>query len=437
MNRRIKEIFRNLKGINLEKTEKSRMRDSILAYAKERPLPEVARSRLSIFDYLFLNPLPRMAAAVLIVSLGFGSIATVAAENALPGEFLHPVKIKINENIRSFLARSPYAKAEWEVERANRRLVEVEKLAETGKLEAKTIQEAKKRFEDHVQRASAEMAKEEKERGGEIQSTLGALFLVHQDVLGTLIKARIEKEEVKEETRAELRGLRDNVKDKLKIIIDNDLPREKEEKRVEKENESAFSFRALEASPSSSLILPRSAAGGKLTAAENKIEEARKFIDLKKGKVSQNTLLEAENLLRSARDSVNAGKAKIDSDEFNDAFVLFQKAIFQAQTSQRLMAIAEDVFPAKDLKGFEGRIKTEGNDREIKIKVEIKDEEDENKGEGEDQKGGDVKGAQDERGDDRQNRDSQRGEREDRVNSDRSSGRNGDEENKRDEERRK
>ncbi|MBI4101722.1 MAG: hypothetical protein HY443_02035 [Candidatus Nealsonbacteria bacterium] len=421
MNRRVKEVIGNLKGISLEESEKNQMRDSILLYVKERPIVKPAILRPSIFDYLFLNPLPRLAAAVLTVTLGFGTIATVAAEKSLPGELLHPVKIKINENVRSLFTFSPYAKAEWEVERANRRLMEVERLAEAGKLKTETIKEAEKRFEEHVQKASAVMAeaeeKEGKERGSEMRSTLGALFLVHRDVLGAMIEEKTEetKEENKSslaETKLELRELRENVKEKLKVIVDDDLPREKEEKKVERKSEPAQGVRILEASlPSDavSLVLPQSAAEGKFIAAENKIAEVQKFIDLKRDRVGQNALLEAENLLKLAREAVADGKTKIGSGDFNGAFVFFQKAIFQAQTSQRLMTIAQEVLPARNLRGFEGKIRMEERDgkEEIRIKIEIEDDRDEKteSDRGKDgQEESEIKGVQDER---RQGKDGQ------------------------------
>lgn len=69
---------------------------------------------------------------VLIVGSSLG--VARAAERALPGETLYPVKIKVNEPFMASFKYSDTARREWEHERVERRMAEAEALAEEGRL---------------------------------------------------------------------------------------------------------------------------------------------------------------------------------------------------------------------------------------------------------------------------------------------------------------
>lgn len=62
----------------------------------------------------------------LVVALGGGT--SLVAENAAPGDILYPVKIAINENVRGGLTLGAENKAEWYVQKTERRLEEAKKL---------------------------------------------------------------------------------------------------------------------------------------------------------------------------------------------------------------------------------------------------------------------------------------------------------------------
>lgn len=76
---------------------------------------------------------PALCLAVLLVATGGTSLA---AENALPGDLLYPVKIGLNEQVRSFTAITPEAKAKFALEITDRRLKEVALLSSQGRLDA-------------------------------------------------------------------------------------------------------------------------------------------------------------------------------------------------------------------------------------------------------------------------------------------------------------
>ncbi|MBV9159582.1 MAG: hypothetical protein JO019_03245 [Candidatus Kaiserbacteria bacterium] len=71
-------------------------------------------------------------AFALVLTIGVGT--SYAAENALPGDVLYPIKIHVNEPVVGALATSDSAKADWNTQLVERRLGEAEQLAAEGKL---------------------------------------------------------------------------------------------------------------------------------------------------------------------------------------------------------------------------------------------------------------------------------------------------------------
>ncbi len=60
-----------------------------------------------------------------------GGVLTYAAEGALPGDVLYPVKLSVNESVIELLQRTPQKKAQWAARRQERRLTEARRLVET------------------------------------------------------------------------------------------------------------------------------------------------------------------------------------------------------------------------------------------------------------------------------------------------------------------
>ncbi len=87
-----------------------------------RPLGAVSFARL--------HPL----ALSLVLALTVGTGTSYAAEGALPGDTLYPVKIRVNESVQGALAVSDEAKVAWHATRVERRLAEAEALASRGRL---------------------------------------------------------------------------------------------------------------------------------------------------------------------------------------------------------------------------------------------------------------------------------------------------------------
>lgn len=168
--------------IKLSQEEKSLMRSNLLVMAKRNP----AASRPQATPYFFFSyqRLVMPIAVFLIVALG--GTTTYAAQGALPGGLLYPVKIYVNENIQETLALSDEAKASFHRSAAGERLKEAEALASQGKLSEEATNEIEENFNKHVVKAETlAMSLEESDPavGVEARASLDSFILAHSSIL--------------------------------------------------------------------------------------------------------------------------------------------------------------------------------------------------------------------------------------------------------------
>lgn len=155
-------------GIRMRSAEKRELRERIVAYMEYHPLPEsikvkaVKRSVRAVLpkavaseSFFIFNFNPRfMQSAAVLGTLLFVVGVPALAERSLPGDILYPMKVMVNEEVRSTLAFSPYAKVEWEAARLERRLSEARLLAQEGRLTEdaeRKVAEAVKEHSDTAQ----------------------------------------------------------------------------------------------------------------------------------------------------------------------------------------------------------------------------------------------------------------------------------------------
>jgi len=99
-----------------------------------------------------------MAIVVIIAILLAGGVS-VTAETTTPGDVLYPVKVSVNEKVRSAFALSTEGKGELHAHLAGRRLTELEKLAARSELTAEVNTDLSSRFEDEVVAYNEQIAK--------------------------------------------------------------------------------------------------------------------------------------------------------------------------------------------------------------------------------------------------------------------------------------
>src|SRR3989338_8512154 len=133
---------------------------------------------------------------LLILALMLGGGTSFAAQNALPGDALYPVKVRVNEKLESMTAWGPDANLRLEARLAGERLIEAEKLSQKGELNAQVKNELKAEFAAHASKAEKMLSEIKANAGAEAgleeESNFESSLAVHHLVLGTLSKSDAE-----------------------------------------------------------------------------------------------------------------------------------------------------------------------------------------------------------------------------------------------------
>ncbi len=320
------EFIRKAQQVCFSQEDKARAYELLSRYMRMNParfredgLHQLQRSPFQEFikNYKFLYK-PMMALAVLVVTVMAGGGVSLAAENALPGDVLYPVKVEVNEEFRSMLAFSQEAKAEWKVQQTGRRLQEAEKLAVKGEFGSETAAKVDAKFEQHTQKlseiASKLEAKGNVEAAAAIHSSLEAILEAHERILAALSG----------ETDGEVEEILVKVKVKT---------REAREARDRAETEVAAKVHGE----------VKEAAEGKLGAAQNKIAEVKNFIAKMEARAGVAATADAKARLGVADNTLEQGKARFDAGAYGEAFILFQQAMRTAQEAKSLVQGSIDI----------------------------------------------------------------------------------------------
>ena len=171
MEENIKKIKQFRETILLTQDERASMDEAIFSFMKMHPLEEAHEPAASdapghntkpsgfVFWHVVFQKRFAYGAlvGVLIVSLFAGTAS--AAEHALPGDVLYPVKVNVTEEIRSRMLISQKQKAQWEVERVRRRLTEIQTLvASQGAVDPAVVVQLEKYIQKHSEKVNQALA---------------------------------------------------------------------------------------------------------------------------------------------------------------------------------------------------------------------------------------------------------------------------------------
>ncbi|MEL6802793.1 MAG: DUF5667 domain-containing protein [Bacteroidota bacterium] len=165
MKRFQEQLQKKSESIRLRARERADLRERVVAYMEYHPLPKEKTAervnptligaesyRTITVDVLSFG---RYVGAFVVL---FAIIVPIAAERAIPGDVLYPIKVSFNEEVRSTLALSPYQKVEWETARLERRIAEARLLASEGKLTPEVEAEVVEAVTAHNAAAQQEIA---------------------------------------------------------------------------------------------------------------------------------------------------------------------------------------------------------------------------------------------------------------------------------------
>ncbi|MFZ2621064.1 MAG: hypothetical protein WAX85_01000 [Minisyncoccia bacterium] len=104
------------------------------------------------FSSVFYSHSKVFSYSVLAVLLfvGGGSGLITASNSSLPGELLYPIKVNVSEPLQGVATLDPISKADWSIEKIQRRFDEAEILAVQGRLDSTINTEIQKRIESET-----------------------------------------------------------------------------------------------------------------------------------------------------------------------------------------------------------------------------------------------------------------------------------------------
>lgn len=278
----------------------------------------------SIFT-IFKN-MPIAAITIIVALLGGGT--SFAAQGALPGNALYPVKIYVNEGVVGALQLSENAKAAWEVHLASERLDEAAQLSAQGELKGKNEQQLREAFAKHAEKAQDRVEKL-REKGNltaaaSVTSDLESSLRAHEGVLSVFTDAS-----------GTVRTITIKLNGAIKI-------------RTEIEYD-------IEATSTPNV---KPAAEGKIKAAENVIASVKSFLagyatstnstSTATSTIATSTIAEANAKIQAAENLVVQTKAELTVGHYANAFNLAQQALRTAQEARISLLLRSKLKIEKD-----------------------------------------------------------------------------------------
>jgi len=330
-------ILKKIKTITLTKDEKENGERHIRTFMKTHSVRKEDESRLLLQGRgvpsayglvrspygLLLRYKKTYMPIILLLALLLGGGTSYAAESALPGEKLYPVKLYVNEEIRDLIAVSDKSNAEIATWLTERRLKEVEELLGEGKLTEEIAAAMKARIEAHLTTFEERIAKIEAKGGTKngLEESAEATLSSHGKALGILRGG--EKDE--------------------KVMHAIERLGEVLEKNRERISRDANEYDINEGKG-------EEAASGKRASAEHKIAEVEKYLAQKYPDLSATstpTILFAEAKAFLAEGDVKAGEQK-----WGEAFDLYKQAARKAEEAKHAAEIKRstgvDIFHNND-----------------------------------------------------------------------------------------
>lgn len=222
--------------ITLLREEKENIKTNLLDFIKSSPVAVKSTNGIfskALFSRLFnLKFAPAFAGILLILAVSGG--VSLAAEKAVPGDLLYPVKVGINEEVRAAVSFSVEAKTHWDTRRLERRLEEAEKLALKKEFSAEARSKVEANFDVYAERVERRIAEFEEKGNVQKAADLSLNFEVSLDAHEKTLE-KLDGEEVNK-FLPKVKGKKDSaklfrIKSEAKVLEKSRKEEDKRKKR--------------------------------------------------------------------------------------------------------------------------------------------------------------------------------------------------------------
>ncbi len=347
----LEDILKNIReNISFSKNEKRALRERLAAYAKFHPVRMEESARLlgqksPFYDFsllLFLRK--RTMPIVLILALMFGGGGvSYAAEGAVPGDALYPIKVSVNETVRDLATLSPEAKADWAARLVERRLEEAEKItAETGALTPAAQDVIEEKIERHIERLETHLSRVEEKKNvagaAEISAKLEITLRAHIAVLekaqsagGVATLAAGAPAAATEDADGAEKAFSAERVNTLVIKLGESA------EKIAERREAHLSSIALEDAPNR-----EEAAKNQKEVAEKKIAELTRTLEAEKADLSDDIKSRFDEGVAQMKEAFRKGEEALTAGAYGEAFRYFQEAGALAQKLTIFLRSAKD-----------------------------------------------------------------------------------------------
>ncbi len=341
MDKNFNNIIKRAQGFSLTKKERSTIITQVSLHIEANPLGSSLHNKISPYTDSVMKTVTdrhkrynsgwstlftlstfkqkKFMPIVLTLMLLLSGGTSLAANNALPGDILYPVKVNVNENVRSLFALTTDAKIKVESSIANERLQETEKLAVKGHISADEKNTLTANFSEHADKVKAIVAdlkaKGNATKAAKVNSDFETSLIIHQRALSDISKNDTRNQE--------------NINDiatKVNIYLGNNT----EIKSVGNSQPPTPQHQTKEWAETSQL------------SAANKISEVEKYIKDKKD-ISAEIRTQAVTQMNIAREIFKNGKIKLEAQAYADAYALFANVIPDAQKAKLIIDGKSDI----------------------------------------------------------------------------------------------
>lgn len=343
------DIFKKLKTQKLAKSERALLKSKLDEYRAHTPMrADATAERIShtarhttqkpAFGFLlFFKQKSMTVALALILAASLGGGTAFAAEGALPGDALYPIKTEVNEEVRAAFALDVEAKAEVEAWRAERRLQESQTLASRAELTDIQQEEIQERFNTHATRAAAHIdtvAETNPALAAELATRFGASLEAHEIILtesGGSIAIRIS-----DEVRSNINNL-----NRVRIALGDEITLERSTEgtgtiAISTSAAAPESTDAGESTVSSDTAVRSTiavsvdrleAAKRMMAAAEKSIASAKALYARVQAKLDVTTQARVENFISETGAVFQKGVRQFNAELYGEAFISFQEVV--------------------------------------------------------------------------------------------------------------
>lgn len=312
MNRKTTQIVKLMRNTKLQAQEKTLVKSNILKFIRENPSPAL-HNHPGFFKNFFGTSKKYVLASITVVAMLVGGTA-YAAEFAVPGEVLYPIKIKINENIRGAFYTDPESKINFEIELAERRLLETEQLVLSKTLTNETAEALETHFSQHLENSYERI--EKLINKGDMQNAIAACSRLEATLK---VHAKIIAELANYDSSDQLQEYIDFLEQTVNQVHTVANKRAKHEAEFTESSEVEETVEK------------------QINALENKISEAEKYLNQWKASISAESYTEAQAELQAAAEDKQKALLEMEAENNAEAFIAFQEGMRHAISAKKIV----------------------------------------------------------------------------------------------------